>query len=416
MDPSDIFISYSHQDGAQMASELNALLSRRGFRVFMDQVILRTGDDLERSIFPRIRAAVLYVPIITRGFCDPKRWAFKEYELALAESRQRTDTGRQAKFLFPILHEISDPRDASLDNNLLLREHLLATKYRRSSESLSEIVDEIVSIAGVNEDFFSEHCVAGVFPARFPVTNIEYRRFIEAGGYTNEGLDRWWSTDGRQFWFSYAARIRHKYLWSVRTEDQVIDENLTGSNARYNSFNQPVTGVCYFEAEAYCRWASTELGAPLGFVVRLPTEREWLTLLSENPARPPAGFGDFQPDSNNLLFHRSRELSRGELDLSIAAKVSFPSTFGAYSNAPSHSGCHDLIGNVWEWAGDFEDPILAKEKTGRCGNVGKILGNCCFDIPARISFPPRELRFPGYRHHVIGFRVVMAMVTNQNVA
>lgn len=403
MDATDIFLSYSHRDGAAFAQALESLLRARGFTVFMDQIVLRAGDELEHSIFPRIRAATLYIPVITAGFCDPKCWAFKEYEIALAEAARRDNISTQTRFVYPILHNLSGATDPALNINERLREHLQATIYRLSTD-LPQLVDEIVIRAGVNEDQFVGSEVLGVFGGRFPVTNVEYRRFINSKGYSNEGVDRWWSAAGREFWFSYVARVRHRYLWSIRTEDQVIDENLTGSNTRFNRFNQPVTGVSYFEAEAYCNWLSETLSPNRDWTFRLPTENEWLALLAPLSDRVPANLGN--PGVANLLFEKKAELHHGIVDLAIAARTSYPSVFGAYPKSVSHAGCHDLIGNVWEWAHDFEDPKVAKETSGRSGNVGKILGNCCFDIPARVRFPPRELRFPGYRHHVIGFRVV----------
>lgn len=106
MEATDIFLSYSHHDGSMFAQMIESRLRERGFTVFMDQIVLHAGDQLERSIFPRIRAATLYVPVITAGFCDPNRWAFKEYEVALAEAARRSDSRSQNRFVFPILHEL----------------------------------------------------------------------------------------------------------------------------------------------------------------------------------------------------------------------------------------------------------------------------------------------------------------------
>ena len=40
---------------------------------------------------------------------------------------------------------------------------------------------------------------------------------------------------------------------------------------RFNRPTQPVVGVCWYEARAYCAWLAAQSGLP----VRLPTEVEW---------------------------------------------------------------------------------------------------------------------------------------------
>lgn len=89
---------------------------------------------------------------------------------------------------------------------------------------------------------------------RAPVTNGAYRRFVEDGGYERREL---WSDEG------WAWREREgatgPLYWTgdgrERRFDRVepIDERL------------PVMHVCWFEADAYARWAGA----------RLPTEAEW---------------------------------------------------------------------------------------------------------------------------------------------
>jgi len=90
---------------------------------------------------------------------------------------------------------------------------------------------------------------------RYPVTHAQFALFMEDGGYREW---RWWSEAG----------------WSWR-EEEGVTEPADWRDSRFNAPNQPVVGVSWWEAEAFCRWAG----------VRLPTEREW-----EATARGPEGY------------------------------------------------------------------------------------------------------------------------------
>jgi formylglycine-generating enzyme required for sulfatase activity len=83
----------------------------------------------------------------------------------------------------------------------------------------------------------------GYYIGRYPVTNEAYAEFIAAGGY--ETRDYW--TDAGWNW--KGSRTQPGY-WD--NEDR-------------NQPRQPVVGVSWYEAVAYCRWRG----------LRLPTEAEW---------------------------------------------------------------------------------------------------------------------------------------------
>ena len=80
--------------------------------------------------------------------------------------------------------------------------------------------------------------------AKYPVTNAQYRFFIEDGGYSDpRWLERCWTAEGRDY--------RHKNNW---TQPRYWD------NAKFSLSNQPVVGVSWYEALAYANWLAEKTG------------------------------------------------------------------------------------------------------------------------------------------------------------
>jgi hypothetical protein len=85
---------------------------------------------------------------------------------------------------------------------------------------------------------------------RYPVTNQQFAAFIAAGGY---GDRQWWSNEGR--------------AW---LKDEEAAEPRYWHNRRWNAPNQPVVGVSFWEAEAFCAWAGRASADGRGMGSRRP--------------------------------------------------------------------------------------------------------------------------------------------------
>ncbi len=428
IDSSDIFISYSHHDGDEFARYLQKKLLNRGLRVWLDDSALGVGDELYENIVKAIRRSGIYVAIVSPRFCDENKWAFKEFLEAIDEEAQRYKNEKQKKFILPIRHDPFGKLDQALNKNTILSKYLEGKVYLSTDDkSIENVEQKILEYSGTIEDFLLPLPNTNVEISRFPVTNLEYKRFINAGGYTNKGLEHWWSDKGRDYWYSYATRNEHKYLWQIRTEDAPIDRNLSATNLLYNRFNQPVTGVSYFEAQAYCNWLNAVIISDPKSIIRMPTQEEWMNIYT-NQDKTSYPWGMEPPSSNyaNLIDERENH-NQKEINLKQLAKINTPSILGEKPNGIAQSGHQDLCGNVWEWVNDFasskeikdfadskktEDlsPEAKNEVDYDLGNRGKIMGNCCFDPPSRVQAIPIDYRYPGYRHHVIGFRVAKQFI------
>ncbi len=145
---------------------------------------------------------------------------------------------------------------------------------------------------------------------KYPVTNTEFARFIEAGGYQYK---RWWTKAG---WQEVGQKQNEPRYWQ---------------DVRFNKPNQPAIGLSWYECVAYCRWLSTETGQPY----RLPTEAEW-----EKAARGVEG--EVYPWGNEFEANR---LNAREGD----QKVCTSTPVGIYPTGVSSFGLFDCAGNTWEW-------------------------------------------------------------------
>ncbi|GHG93568.1 ergothioneine biosynthesis protein EgtB [Streptomyces rubradiris] len=157
-----------------------------------------------------------------------------------------------------------------------------------------------------------------------PVTNAAYQAFIEDGGYTTE---RWWTPEG------WAHIRRHGItapLFWRRDGDRWLRRRF-GITEPVPP-DEPVLHVCWYEADAYARWAGR----------RLPTEAEWEKAARHDPVtgrsrRYPWGDADPEPEHANLGQRHLR-----------------PAPAGSYPAGQSPLGVRQLIGDVWEWtASDF---------------------------------------------------------------
>ncbi|MER6415858.1 ergothioneine biosynthesis protein EgtB [Streptomyces humidus] len=157
-----------------------------------------------------------------------------------------------------------------------------------------------------------------------PVTNGAYQAFIEDGGYDQE---RWWTKEG---WAHIRGHGIHAPLFWRRDGGQWLRRRFGTTEAVPPE--EPVVHVCWYEADAYARWAGR----------RLPTEAEWEKAARFDPAtggsaRYPWGDADPGPEHANLGQRHLR-----------------PAPAGSYPAGESPLGVRQLIGDVWEWtSSDF---------------------------------------------------------------
>ncbi|MDS4042072.1 MAG: SUMF1/EgtB/PvdO family nonheme iron enzyme, partial [Candidatus Competibacter sp.] len=224
---------------------------------------------------------------------------------------------------------------------------------------------------------------------QFPVTHAEYALFVKAGGYEDE---QWWDTDAarawrrgegtaegakqqwrktRQYFQANFATLRNAHRQGRITSKQADDwEHIARMNdgefeallerwyppgrqtqpaywndEAFDNPAQPVVGISWFEARAYCAWLSAQTGQPF----RLPTEAEWEAAARGRTGRRYA-YGDAFDASRCNAFE---------------THVRRTTPVGVFPGGATPEGLVDMTGNTWDWTSSLYQPYPYLAADGR---------------------------------------------------
>ena len=193
---------------------------------------------------------------------------------------------------------------------------------------------------------------------KHPVTNAEFKAFVEATGYitTAEKKPQWAdlkkqlppgtpkppdsvlvaaslvfqspkkkvSLNDYQSWWRWVPGADWKHPHGPGSSIEGLDD-------------YPVVHVSWYDAQAYARWAGK----------RLPTEAEW-----EYAAR--GGHNDYiYPWGNDLVAADKANFWQGDFPYYNTDKDGFDGAAPVGSFPANGFGLYDMAGNVWEWTADW---------------------------------------------------------------
>jgi len=250
------------------------------------------------------------------------------------------------------------------------RTRLAAGLLLADLEELPPGLDDLVEVPG-----------AAFRIGRYPVTNHQFRRFVDAGGYgiPDDARPPWWSEEG------WERRVRNEWV-----EPRYWDDK------EFNRSTQPVVGVSWYEAAAYCNWLTerwrAEAVITAGEVVRLPTQGEWEAAARGGHPAPADDAVDYPWRGPFEPWRANTE----ESDLGQTTPVHM------YPDGRTPGSVWDMSGNVWEWTSDrYKASFEAYYRKG-----GAYYSEAAM---ARASAADRD--FANYRFDHLGFRVVVVPIS-----
>lgn len=210
--------------------------------------------------------------------------------------------------------------------------------------------------------------------AKYPTTNAQFAKFIEAGGYNHND---WWTYEG--------------WKWK---ESEGWSEPLYWYDELWNESDLPVVGVSWFEAMAFCRWLLENSYRDDNlkkyhyeeyiYTLSLPTEQQWQFAAQGHEGRYYPWGKDWIRNPRNSTGNRTTPVNE-------------------HPRGVSPFGVMDMVGNVWQWC-------LTDSETGgveiRRTNTERSVRGLSWDLS--LSDSPTKARFQSVtytRNRTFGFCV-----------
>jgi gamma-glutamyl hercynylcysteine S-oxide synthase len=265
--------------------------------------------------------------LMDRSFCD---WAGDEsphvlLNVAIEHRLMHAETLAYMLHQLPFDQKRSE-HQAPVPQAVPLRTTMVEIPAGRTTLGLSR--DDAATFGWDNEYEVTTFDVPAFAIDRYKVTNGQYLKFIQAGGYQERSL---WTSVAWDWKASHG--IVHPLFWSR-----------TGGDWRYRGMFEEIplpldwpVYVSHAEASAYAAWSGT----------RLPTEAEWHRAAYQPRDRqvgdlPHFPWGSEPPEPRHGCF------DFGRWD---------PSPVSAFPANRSAFGVEGLLANGWEWTSSLFEPL-----------------------------------------------------------
>ena len=329
------------------------------------------------------------LPLAARCAASPGVWVeqplLSEIQSKLSDRQQNEEADLRARLASGLaLGYLGDARFGIIEGqygSYLLPELVLVPAGTYTIGNDTSIYDE-------EKPQFRVH-IESFLIATHPLTNREFSQFVTNGGYEDES---WWISDAAKAWKRGGVSEGPKQQWRDQrnlliSNSRVISQLLHGNritseqaqsfekmtamsddefegyleelyppvthytspdywlDVAFNNPSQPVVGISWFEALAYCAWLSAQTGQNY----RLPTEVEWeIAAKGNHNVSYPYG-NEFDPLKTNTYESHIRRTN----------------PIGVFIKDMSPFGCSEMSGNVLEWTSSAYQTYPYQANDGR---------------------------------------------------
>jgi formylglycine-generating enzyme required for sulfatase activity len=395
-----VFLCHASQDKPIVRELYKKLLAEGWIDPWLDEEKLLPGQDFDLEINKATRNADVIIVCLSEASVVKEGYVNREIRRALDIAQEKPEG---EIYIIPLRLDDCNPSFEQL-KKLHWVNYFEDNGFEKLKKSLSQrlesLGEKVSSNLGLPDDLYK----FVYFPwsdeshefwiSKYPVTNIQYERFLRDPYYDPRVASTYKSKyifDNRDYWKYHPMFEKHRAETKntdnlVHTGHKWITERLgeprtwydvngkeylilpghepEGGRIRFPNYwgdadfgiarkNVPVVGVSWYEASAYCRWLqinwyrleeSKENKINFSWV-RLPTRKEWEIAAG---GRVPNG---------RYPWDRPDEITRDIREIfdcaNVANHVGKTTPVDKYPKGASPRGVMDMSGNVWEWLADL---------------------------------------------------------------
>lgn len=375
--PLSIFLCHASQDKPVVRELYKRLSAERWLEPWLDEENLLPGQDFDLEITKAVHDADIIIICLSKLSVAKDGYVNKEIRRALDIADEKPEG---TIYIIPLRLDECEPKFERL-KKLHWADYFTPTAHEKLLKALKFRANALgIDIPELNEppktpahliaipdlyQFIEIPMVANSkveYPfwiGKYPVTNLQYERFLNDQDFLNSV--HWldfpkfdmdcspignWGEAGRKFLKDELKKINSKLL---------LPRFWNHKDFGISDPHNPVVGVSWFEANAYCEWLYRNWEElPEGqnnphlrpSTVRLPLETEWVLAAGGDvpELRYPWDESGQETKSLKVILERANVEESG---------FGHTTPVNKFPLGQSPFGVMDMAGNVWEWQANF---------------------------------------------------------------